>query len=144
MADSFNDIFNLYRNTPGGYFGEVYICNMKGKAARRAYVRLNGATMFSVAEKPDIRRPIMPLENLNMRWIDKRTVAFRIPFGKWEIGLTEYSEGTTDYGSVSSSYSDACNSNIISFEVGPSMPKAYFKHKMGWVGPVLKESEPFI
>lgn len=135
MADNFSDIRKLYKDTPREQFGEVYISNMNGKAARRAYVRLNGATMFSVAEKPDVRRPIMPLENLNMRWIDKHTVSFLIPFGQWEIGLTEYSEGNT--GDIGGAYSDAVYSNNIVFEVGYSMPKAYFKHKMGWLGPVL-------
>lgn len=39
-----------------------------------ANVRLNGANVFSVAKKTDSSRPIMTLENLNLRWIDKRTV----------------------------------------------------------------------
>ena len=141
MADRYNDIYIYYRNTPKTGFGEVYICNMKGKAARHAAVRLNGATAFLVEEKTNTKRQITPLENLNMRWIDKHTVAFCIPFGRWEIGLTEYSEGSTD--SPGRAYSDEVHSNNISFEIGPSNPKAYFKHKIGWVGPVLKQTEPF-
>lgn len=141
MPDNFIDIYNIYKNTPGECFGEVYICNMKGKAARHAYVRINGATIFSVAKKPENRKPIMPLENLRFRRIDKNTVAFSIPFGQWEIGLTEYSEGV--HVGIGCVYSDAIHSNNIVFEVGPSMPKAYFKHKMGWVAPVLKQIEPF-
>ena len=140
MAESFIDIFNIYQNTPRECFGEVYICNMKGKAARRANVRLNGANVFSVAKKTDSSRPIMPLENLNLRWIDKKTVAFNIPFGQWEIGLHEVSEG---YSEGSGSYSDDIYTNKIVFEVGHSKSKAYFKHKMGWVNPVLKQVEPF-
>lgn len=141
MDANFIDIFNIYKNTPRECFGEVYICNLKGKAARRANVRLNGAYAFSLAKKSDIGRPLMPLENLNLRWIDKRTVAFNIPFGQWEIGLHEVSEGCSE-GSGSFTTNDHYSKNIV-FEVGPSMPKAYFKHKMGWYDPVFKQVEPF-
>lgn len=141
MADNFIDIFNLYRNAPRESFGEVYICNMKGKAARRANVRLNGVNAFTVAKKPDSKNPIIPLENLNLRWLDKKTVAFNIPFGQWEIAVHEISESCPERVGSFSSYDHY--SKPILFEVGPSMPKAYFKHKIGWFDPILKQIEPF-
>ena len=84
-------ITRLYENTPENEFGTVFIEGPR-KNLNEYSVQLNSVTfftMYTAMQEKNLREAGYYSESAaRPYWADKKTLAFRIPYGRWNVGYT--------------------------------------------------------
>ena len=102
MQEKSKSIYELYENTPENEFGTIYLQGPR-KEFNEYCIHLNNIPFFTIytsKQEKKLKDVGQYKESIaKPYWVDNQTIAFRIPYGKWNIG---YSFKSTAYPSVDS------------------------------------------
>lgn len=126
IRETGQEIRDAYKNTSDGQFGTIYL-RVAGRNLTEYKITLNNVPLF-VMHNDNRQEILKQSEEYNEPlakpyWLDNKTIAFKVPYGKWEVNYSHY-----DYYNE---YSMTCYQEGIIVEVNDSNKEFKIKKKMG-------------